>query len=107
MKILTAEEFAAAVMKNGTEFECDEYKNFNRGADDDFIITIYAHIGVGGDILTGYSGAMATIAADVRLPEARARLMMDGDPEEEELEKEVIMKEIYLQYLELLEDFEY
>ena len=99
MKKLTADEFAAKVMSTGTELEVDELRTqslrkYDREwseeeiPDDEqtVVLDIYAHINVhDGDVKTA---------------------LYNGDPEIEQIERQIIMEEIYPQYEAFLESMQ-
>ena len=104
MKILTAEEFAEKVMENGTEIEADEAKNFGREDGDDTVWTVYAHIDSNGNLVHSVSDAEWTVTADLELSEEQSEALMNG--ELDDVEKEVVVKELYPQYIDTLKENE-
>jgi hypothetical protein len=103
MKILNAEEFAAKVMENGTEVEPDEYKTMNF-EDGETVWTIYAHIDADGNLVHNHDDAEWTITADMNLTEEQSEALMQG--ELDDMEKDVIISDLYPQYVETLKENE-
>lgn len=121
MKKLTADEFAAKVMSTGTELEVDELRTqslrkYDREwseeeiQDDEqaVVLDIYAHINVhDGDVKTeDLSGDDFKLIAEMQLTQRQADALYNGNKEVEKIERQIIMDEIYPQYLELLEELE-
>lgn len=121
MKKLTAEEFAEKVTANGTEFEIDELRTmslqkYNQEWSDEeipeeeqvLVFVIYAHIDPeSGDVKTeGLSGSDFMLAAEMQLTQKQADGLYNGDAETEQIERQIIIDDIYPQYLEFLEDLE-
>lgn len=103
MKIFNAEEFAAKVMENGTEVEPDEYKTMDC-EDGETVWTIYAHIDADGNLVHNHDDAEWTITADMCLTEAQSEALIQGDLDE--MEKDVIIRRLYPQYVETLKEYE-
>lgn len=94
MKKLTAEEFAAKVMFNGTEVEYDNS-----------ILTIYAHLTEDGDVkMTGHNARDLMVTTRIDLTDEESEALMNGALDD--IEKQVIMDDLYPKYLEALEDME-
>ena len=94
MKRLTADEFATKVMATGTEIEYDNG-----------VWMIYAHLTNDGDVKTSHLDArdlMVTTRIDLTDEESEA--LMNGALDD--IEKQVIMDDLYPKYLEALEDME-
>jgi hypothetical protein len=119
MKKLTADEFAAKVMSTGTELEVDELRTqslrkYNREWSEEeiqndeqaVVLDIYAHINVhDGDVKTeDLSGDDFKLIAGMQLTQRQADALYNGNEEVEKIERQIIMDEIYPQYLELLEE---
>lgn len=104
MKILTVEEFVKKVMENGTEIEADEAKNFGREDGDDTVWTVYAHIDLNGNLVHSVSDAEWTVTADLELSEEQSEALMNGKLDD--VEKEVVVKELYPQYIDTLKENE-
>lgn len=106
MKILNAEEFAAKVMENGTEVEPDEYKtmDWQQWEPGETVWTIYAHIGCDGEVLHCRDHATDTFTADMHLTNEQSEALMSG--ELDDMEKDVIISDIYPQYVETLKENE-
>lgn len=104
MKILTAEEFAEKVMETGTEIEADEAENFNREDGDDTVWTVYAHIDLNGNLVHSVSDAEWTVTANFELSEKQSEALMNG--ELDDVEKEVVIKELYPRYIDTLKENE-
>lgn len=102
MKKLTAEEFVEKVMENGTEIEADEAENFNREDGDDTVWTVYAHIDLNGNLVHSVSDAEWTVTANLELSEKQSEALMNG--ELDDVEKEVVIKELYPEYLGILKN---
>lgn len=103
MKMLTAEEFAEKVMENGTEVEFDDYKSLNC-EDGESIWTIYAHIDADGNLVHSFSDATWTITADMELTDEQPEALMRG--ELDDMEKEVIISDLYPLYVATLKENE-
>nr|DAT26279.1 MAG TPA: hypothetical protein [Bacteriophage sp.] len=121
MKKLTAEEFAAKVMSTGTELEVDELRTQSMRKyeqewseeeipDDEqaVVLDIYAHINVhDGDVKTeDLSASDYMLTAEMQLTQQQADALYNGNEEIEKIERQIIMDEIYPQYLKLLEELE-
>lgn len=119
MKKLTSDEFASKVMSTGTELEFDELRTqslrkYDREwseeeiQDDEqtVVLDIYAHINVhDGDVKTeDLSGDDFKLIAEMQLTQRQADALYNGNEEVEKIERQIIMDEIYPQYLELLEE---
>lgn len=95
MKILTAEEFTAKVMENGTELEVV----------DACTLDVYAHINANGELVHSVSGAEWTISSRIALDDAdQASAMLDGCLDD--AEKEIIVSDLYPQYVATLKENE-
>lgn len=103
MKILNAEEFAAKVMENGTEVEPDEHKTMDC-EDGEIVWTIYAHIDADGFLVHSKDDAEWTITADMELTKEQSEALMQGDLDD--MEKDVIIRRLYPQYVETLKEYE-
>ena len=103
MKILNAEEFAAKVMENGTEVEPDEYKTMDC-EDGEIVWTIYAHIDADGFLVHSKDDAEWKIIADMELTKEQSEALMQGDLDD--MEKDVIIRRLYPQYVETLKEYE-
>lgn len=121
MKKLTSDEFASKVMSTGTELEFDELRTqslrkYDREwseeevPDDEqaVVLDICAHINVhDGDIKTKYlNGDDFKLIAEMQLTQRQADALYNGNEEVEKIERQIIMDEIYPQYLKLLEELE-
>lgn len=121
MKKLTSDEFASKVMSTGTELEVDELRTQSMRKyeqewseeeipDDEQVVVldIYAHINVhDGDVKTeNLSASDYMLTAEMQLTQQQADALYNGDPEIEQIERQIIMEEIYPQYLKLLEELE-
>ena len=121
MKKLTAEEFAEKVMFNGTELEVDDLRTMSLQKynqewseeeipDDEQVIVfdIYAHIDVDtGEVKTdGCKNTDFMLTAEMQLTQKQADGLYNGDEEVEKIERQIIMDDIYPQYLEFLEEME-
>ena len=121
MKKLTADEFAAKVMSTGTELEVDELRTqslrkYDREwseeeiPDDEqtVVLDIYAHINVhDGDVKTeDLSASDYMLTAERQLTQQQADALYNGDPEIEQIERQIIMEEIYPQYEAFLESMQ-
>ena len=107
MKILNAEEFAAKVMENGTEVEPNEYETMGWQKDvdqDETVWTIYAHIDADGNLVHSNSDAEWTITTSMELNREQSEALMNGNLDD--TEKEVIINELYPQYIETLKENE-
>lgn len=94
MKKLTAEEFVEKVMASGQEIEWDEYHKAPM---------IYAHIKEDGEIITSLHGAEWTISTIARsLTADDLERIYNGEMEEEE--KQIIIEDLYPQYLEIIDE---
>ena len=102
MKKLTAEEFATKVMESATEIE---YEVFEPASRDCQIWTIYAHITEDGDLVRCCDDAEETITTKLVLDDqSQSDALMNG--ELDDMEKQVIIDELYPKYLKALEDME-
>lgn len=103
MKKLTAEEFAAKVMENGTEVEYEEWLSKDRGCE---VWSVYAHIDEYTGEVTWHCGSdIRTISAQLELEnQEQNEALMNG--ELDEMEKQLIIDELYPEYLKVLEDVE-
>ena len=112
MKKLTADEFAAKVMSTGTELEVDELRtqSLRKIPDDEqtVVLDIYAHINVhDGDVKTeDLSASDYMLTAEMQLTQQQADALYNGDPEIEQIERQIIMEEIYPQYEAFLESMQ-
>lgn len=121
MKRLTAEEFAEKVLSTGIELEVDELRTKSMRKyeqewseeeiqDDEqaVVLEIYAHINVhDGDVKTrDLSASDYMLTAEMQLTQRQADALYNGDEEVEKIERQIIMDEIYPQYLEFLEELE-
>lgn len=118
MKKLTADEFAAKVMSTGTELEVDELctqslrkydREWSEEIQDDeqaVVLDIYAHINVhDGDVKTeDLSGDDFKLIAEMQLTQRQMDALYNGNEEIEKIERQIIIDEIYPQYLELLKE---
>lgn len=94
MNKLTAEEFASRILESGTEIEWDEYNNAPM---------IYAHISEDGDLVSSCGEAEWTISTIARsLTADDLERIYNGELEEEE--KEIIIDDLYPQYLEIIDE---
>ena len=94
MKKLTAEEFASKVMENGTEIEWDE--GYEAPA-------IYAHISEDGDLVRSCGEAEWTISTVARQMTADdLERIFNGELEEEE--KQIIIDDLYPQYIAIIDE---
>lgn len=93
MKKLTAEEFAKKVMENGTEIEWDEYQNAPM---------IYAHINEDGELVRSCGEAEWTISTVTRMTADDLERIYNGELYEEE--KQIIIEDLYPQYLEIIDE---
>ena len=113
MKKLTAEEFAEKVLSTGTELEVDELRTqsmrkYNQEwaeeeiQDDDQVVVldIYAHINVDdGSVKTeNLSGSDYMLTAEMQLTQQQADALYNGDPTIEQIERKIIMDDLYPQY---------
>lgn len=113
MKKLTAEEFAAKVMSTGTELEVDELRTQSMRKyeqewseeeipDDEqaVVLDIYAHINVDdGSVKTeNLSGSDYMLTAEMQLTQRQAGALYNGDPTIEQIERKIIMDDLYPQY---------
>lgn len=103
MKILTAEEFAATVMENGTEVEFNDCSSMSC-EDGESIWTIYAHIDADGNLVRNASDAEWTVTADMTLTSEQSEALMNGDLDD--MEKTVIISDLYPQYVATLKENE-
>ena len=121
MKKLTAEEFAAKVMSTGIELEVDELRTQSMRKyeqewseeeipDDEqaVVLDIYAHINVhDGDVKTeNLSGSDYMMTEEMQLTQQQADALYNGDSEIEQIERQIIMEEIYPQYEAFLESMQ-
>lgn len=121
MKKLTADEFATKVMSTGTELEVDELRTQSMRKyeqewseeeipDDEqaVVLDIYAHINVhDGDVKTSdLSASDYMLTAEMQLKQQQADALYNGDPEIEQIERQIIMEEIYPQYEAFLESMQ-
>lgn len=116
MKKLTADEFAAKVMSTGTELEVDELRTqslrkYDREWSEEeqtVVLDIYAHINVhDGDVKTeDLSASDYMLTAEMQLTQQQADALYNGDPEIEQIERQIIMEEIYPQYEAFLESMQ-
>ena len=120
-KKLNTAEFAEKVMANGTELEVDDARTMSLQKynqewvekeipDDEKIIVfgIYAHIDVDtGDVKTeDLKNTDFMLTAELQLTQRQADALYNGDEEVEKIERQIIMDDIYPQYLEFLEEME-
>ena len=102
MKKLTAEEFAEKVMENGTEMDYSELASKDRGCE---VWEIYAHINGNGEVVHGNGNGIKSIWTHLELEnEEQSEAFMNGELDDKE--KELIIKELYPEYLEILEDIQ-
>ena len=121
MEKLTADEFATKVMATGTELEVDELRTQSLQKydqewseeeipDDEqtVVLDIYAHINVhDGDVKTeDLSASDYMLTAEMQLTQQQADALYNGDPEIEQIERQIIMEEIYPQYEAFLESMQ-
>ena len=100
MKKLTAEEFAEKVMENGTEIDYSEWASKDRGCE---VWEIYAHINENGEIVHGNGEGIKSILAYLELEnEEQSEAFMNGELDDKE--KELIIKELYPEYLGILKN---
>lgn len=103
MKILTAEAFVEKVMENGTEIEVNDSCTMNC-EDGESVWTIYAHIDADGNLVRGVSDAEWTVTADMELTAEQSEALMNG--ELDDMEKAVIISDLYPQYVATLKENE-
>ena len=121
MKKLTAEDFSEKVLSTGTELEVDELRTQSLRKyeqewseeeipDDEqaVVLDIYAHINVhDGDVKTSdLSASDYMLTAEMQLTQQQADALYNGDPEIEQIERQIIMEEIYPQYEAFLESMQ-
>ncbi len=100
MKKLTAEEFAEKVMENGTEIDYSEWASKDRGCE---VWEIYAHINENGEIVHGNGEGIKSILTYLELEnEEQSEAFMNGELDDKE--KELIIKELYPEYLGILKN---
>lgn len=100
MKKLTAEEFAEKVMENGTEIDYSECSSKDRGCE---VWKIYAHINENGEVVRGNGKGIKSIWTYLELEnEEQSEAFMNG--ELDDIEKKVIIKELYPEYLGILKN---
>lgn len=100
MKKLTAEEFAEKVMENGTEIDYSECSSKDRDCE---VWEIYAHINENGEVVHGNGKGIKSIWTYLELEnEEQSEAFMNG--ELDDIEKKVIIKELYPEYLGILKN---
>lgn len=101
MKKLTAEEFAAKVMENGTEIEYEELESKNRDCQ---VWSVWAHADeYTGEVVWSSGKDIVSFRALLCLEsQEQSEQLMNG--ELEALEKTLIIDELYPKYVEMLED---
>ena len=100
MKKLTAEEFAEKVMANGTEIDYSECSSKDRGCE---VWEIYAHINENGEVVHGNGIGIESIWTYLELEnEEQSKAFMNG--ELDDMEKKVIIDDLYPEYLKILEN---
>ena len=127
VKKLTAEEFAAKVMVTGTELEVDElrtqsiqkYEREWAGDDQDapedpdpdyrdpnaaVVFVIYAHMDDDGSVkVKNLSSSDHMLTTEMQLTQQQADALYCGDQDSQQIERQIIMDDLYPQYLEFLE----
>ena len=102
MKKLTADEFAAKVMSTGTELEVDELRTQSLRKYDREWSDVHD-----GDVKTeDLSASDYMLTAEMQLTQQQADALYNGDPEIEQIERQIIMEEIYPQYEAFLESMQ-
>lgn len=103
MKILNAEKFAAKVMENGTEIEVNDSRTMNC-EDGETVWSVYAHIDADGNLVHRLGAAEWTVTADMKLTAEQSEALMNG--ELDDMEKAVIISDLYPQYVATLKENE-